>query len=458
MQFWKQIDFSDPRVRWVSCLLFLDLAFLFWFRPFPILYQVGPIDAYCYMDQLLTYLNLPLVGCETKFHFPGAPMLWFPLAWIVEQLASLFGADPQRWVMAVVGYSGFLFWGLGVLILDRLFQKIRLPLVLVLVFSVTVPILEWVFQSPRLSHASEFMVAAAALYFLFDRRYVLCLGFCFFLGAIRLNDFPVILLLLGKLLDEVDDFSKPSLERKWLFGAGVAAILFSVFGLYLSVVKGYGGASYLHLVLKEITPGVAFRYLFTWGEGFVFVHPAWFSVLVLGLWNLKHMTWLSRFALVWMLLQLTVAIGWDPDSMRLMSRYYVGSYFGALVVAVDLWGRLSPAWRKLGSAATVWTALRQLLVLWTQNTRYSFATVSGMGWLTSLLMMPLLIAVTPLGILAYSWASVLEWHLGWTPSFGPLSGVELGSLTVITLGCLGHGLYCLRALLLLRQFPQGSQA
>jgi hypothetical protein len=311
-------------IRRVTSFWFLSLSFLLFFRSGIALRISGIFDERCYFSWLEFLLNINTKGCESSSHPLGIALLWFPFAFLGKGLAHFFHEDPESWMIAFTGLSGFVFWGLSLSALARICDKIAnetqdplfkkwlqsdwIPPLLIL----QIPALFYAGSRSLMVHSGELFLALLLLWAILSANYWLSF-FCFALLLVtRPIDFIFFLpLTIG--------FSKRILPL---------TLLCSIAFLYLikvAFISGYHD-TYLLPLLKNFTWRQVGSFLFRSDFGVVWTQPIWVLFIAHFLRRYRSLSsfcWSLGFCSLFAGL---VTLLWPTHGSTFSFRYLIGTY------------------------------------------------------------------------------------------------------------------------------------
>ncbi len=383
--------------------LAVSAVFLVFFRARSAFTISGQFDDVCYVEWLYRLLGLPFgATCYADFYLPGPALFWLPGGWLAVLAAKLSGTSPDAWIPIFIGLTAFACWAASLHFIDRIVQHFRpeASLLEALGYLMAIPVLYYCTSRSCMAHAPEIFLASATVLLLLRERVWLALTLAFWLSFVRVNDAPMIFVVLARAWDLHPDGK----FRKRL--ATLAAVLALPLA-WFAFVKGYGGADYLHRILAEITPSEIARTFLERRDGLLWSGPWWIAVWVLGLFQFRKLSWMSRMAIAWMFLLLLVCIGWTTSGGNLFYRYLIGTYPLAIVVLLEIWPTLSVCAQRLFQGLLVYEAFYLTIVTWLNASRFqnlfeTLGSASGLGWVKALFSPVLLVGVSPPGLSLFS--------------------------------------------------------
>ena len=364
-------------LRVAVCLVFLLFFRAAWaFRP------TLANDDGCYLKILddLVDIGLP-AACRLgeAAYAPGAAWSWVPVSLLAKLVAGLTGGAALEWVIPSVALFSFGSWAATLVLLscwlrqtdfDRLagVPSAHVPGWALILLGGT-PILYYATHRTLLSHPTELLCSVAALVAFSSGRFFLGAAAAVLACATRYNDAPILLLVVGRAVDEGRvgrDWKDP---RRWLLGGGALAIL--GWSLWLAFLHGHQGLT-LPALLKEARSQPAVEFLVGSHFGLLWTGPIWVFALALGARYLRRLSWFARAAWVWVLSEGILAASWGGAGSDFGYRYLLGSFVGAWVIWLELLAQglaSPPLFRRLSGGAAI-------LVTWLL---LFFKTVPGTG-------------------------------------------------------------------------------
>jgi hypothetical protein len=148
-------------------------------------------------------------------------------------------------------------------------------------------------------------------------------------------------------------WSSPRVKRAALVGASLLVLAGLAYVLWLGFVAGYNRFNFTPLVTGFSISRVSVV-LFAGDWGLLWTAPAWLLCLIVGVVRFRRSSMASRFAVLWMLGELGMCMVWPGNGSDFAYRYLIGSYAGALVIALEA--------SRAGDLAIAGSAIR---TLWT---------------------------------------------------------------------------------------------
>jgi hypothetical protein len=279
------------------------------------------------------------------------------------------GGDAATWVLAFVSIMSFTFLGATLYFILRILRMRSLSSpVLALMVLMNIPLLHFAVQWTKMSHPAEAMLAFGTVLALMRDRLSLALLSAAALMLTRFNDAPIVLLILGYILDRDP---RRKLPPKLLYPAFALTGLSLLSAVWILFVKGYGG-----LTLPQLIRDFSWKSAghFIWGAdwGMLWTGTWWLLSLLLGAIGWKRLSWLGRGALLWLVAELVVCILWRGNGSDYGYRYLSGSYAAALVVWLE-----ALAWDTWVPRAFRWSVVYGGLLHLYLNVVYK--TIHGLG-------------------------------------------------------------------------------
>jgi len=319
-------------IRHIKLTWFFSLSFLLFFRSGIALRLSGVFDERCYFSWLELLMNMNLAGCESSSHPPGIALLWFPFALLGKGFAYFLQEEPENWIIAFTGLSGFLFWGLSLTILARICEKIAnqtqdpllkkwlqndwIPPLLIL----QIPALFYAGTRSLMAHSGELFLALALLWAILSARYFWSLFLFFLLLVTRPIDFIFLLPLAMGFSKETN----PAREKgKWplaLICSGAVLYLIKV-----AIVSGYHH-TYLLPLLKNFSWRQVGSFLFRSDFGLFWTQPIWVLFVARFLNRYRRLSpfcWSLGFCSLFA--GLTTLL-WPTHGSTFSFRYLIGTY------------------------------------------------------------------------------------------------------------------------------------
>jgi len=300
-------------------------------------------DAHCYLEWLHEFLFQHYPECYSRAHLPGIAFLWIPAGILAKLFSWITQTSLYLWVTAFVGIQSFLAWVATLFLIDHLgagfnknskypFNSVFWSLCLLL----CIPVITFATRQTIDTHANELFLSFLLVYFLFRKKILYSFLIAILLTLVRLNDFPVILVVLGFLIDQ--NREKLKITRKQLIAFSIISFIVLLPGFFyiykVAFVTGYNGVNLLQAFSKFSLSHI-FETLFTDGMGFFWMAPWWMFCFSLGLWKFKLLSWTARGGLLWMLAELILIIllykiRWDYNSPTW--RYAMGSHAAVFII------------------------------------------------------------------------------------------------------------------------------
>ncbi len=368
-------------------LFFLGLAFLLFFRG-RWAFVIGNFDQGCYVEWLHKLIGAEYPPCYAKTHLPGVALIWLPAAALAGLFHLVFGGF-EDWLIPFAGLSSFLAWGLSLFLLDKTITLLSAnrPHWLQnwkwsILFLLNVPLLDYATRHNLMSHAAEFLAATLTLYFLVQDRFVIALLCCTWLTLVRLNDLPMLAMVVGRYLDLHRIDLKNREQRRFLIGLGTVSLFVCAVGIYIGVMKGHANVS-LFDILKHINLENLSIILFRPGESLILFTFVWVFSLIAGTICFRRLSWMSRGGLGWMVALLVFFVGhrgayfFDGPHFR----FLIASYLAVLTILFELTRSGSARFQKATQWALIVGALWFTTYIWAGVLPHSFIEIaSGAGF------------------------------------------------------------------------------
>ena len=385
--------------RMGKLLLFIGAIFLVFFRARWAMRMTG-YDESCYFMYVHRLIGAAHPDCYTTTHSPGIALLWLPAALISTPLGWLSGKGLDAWLQPFIGLTSFTVWGLSLLLIDNFLKrekKISLPWYWTVLLLLNVPLLEFAIRYTFLVHAGEFFVALLGVYCLLGKKYKSAIFLIVWLTVIRVNDLPMIFMLIGRYLDDNPllvrwDYWKEN--RKKLLPFALVLVPLSILGaipLYrLAFVTGHNGL-FLNDIIRMITGSAFAAVFFSKHWGVMWFTTFWLFVLGSGTFFFRRLSWMGRGALIWMFLDLLFLVGhsalWGSmshvglwEGLPMQVRYLIGSYAGAIVVWLELVPQLSEVYLRFSRWLAMLGAMWYTAFIWAGGESFTwYALLTGNG-------------------------------------------------------------------------------
>jgi hypothetical protein len=336
------------------------------FASLPIFWQV---DDGCYLRRVAELVGQDLgpgVCAKTVNYFaPGASLLLVPAGVLARVSAAIFPGSFSEWLVSWACLFGFVFWAGAVVLTDTLLSRaapqVKPRMLHALALNLIPPVFYFAIHRQTVAHPEEWFVAVAFLVLLQSRRFYLAAAAATLLCLTRYNDGPAFLMLAGALWDRRPKESHPIriTPRLALIAAAVCAVAGYV--AWVAFFGGYGDANG-HATLPELLSGfslsAAWRFFADMDWGILWTAPWFAAVLIWGLLRIRQLSWASRGALAWVLMEIAVCISWGGNGGMYGYRYLTGSYAALVWIALELVDK-TPArariyWRA-SAASAVWS-------------------------------------------------------------------------------------------------------
>lgn len=425
-------------------ILFISvMLFLVFFRAKQAFRIYSDGDDLCYMQWLFGFLGEKLEGCPVSAS-PGIAVFWTPSGLLGVLFSKIAGFDLTETIPTFVGTQTYLLWIFSFYMVYETCKLLKVDDVFFATcFMLSIPVLFYATHRTTMAHVVEFSLGITMAYFIAKERLFWALVFCLLFSFVRINDAPSMLIIVGALLDQSS--KKRDLNLKFLFSQFKwhLLILLGAFlvAVWFTFVGGFNGGTIFDIFEKFKLERLPHIFLGA-DMGLLWTASFWVLTLVFSIIYFKDLSWKSRAALPWLLLNIFIYMGWGGHGSEFAYRYLIGSYVGSLFIGVDLWRSTSSVLRKIVKFVLVFNAV------WLTYLTYIFKTapetmlyvVPPMGWnnLTfqfealkillkpKLLLMPL--SQSPVPVVLITW-----FLLKYVPQKIILTDFRLYVLTVITL-------------------------
>lgn len=306
-------------------------------------FRAEGFDESCYLEWLNKLIGRPYPQCYLATHFPGIALLWLPAAGVASLFHGFSGIPFQDWLEPFIGLTAFLLWVGSFSLMIRLYEERvllsekRMNPCWALLLFLAIPSLEFATRRTFTSHCGEFLLAAATLYFLYKRKYTFALIFAAWSAATRINDLPILAMVVGKLIDDKDLLSK-NRARVLLSGFAMCIITAAGYVVYQMGFKvGHAGAQLGDILQKIDLHSIQLVFFQKEYSLFLFA-PLWVFSFLLGFTHFKKLSWMARGGLLWMLAVLIFYIGhsgyltYTGPQLRL----FLGTYAAVACIAFEL--------------------------------------------------------------------------------------------------------------------------
>jgi hypothetical protein len=196
-------------------------------------------------------------------------------------------------------------------------------------------------RDTQVSHAPELLFSTLTLYFLVQNQLGWSVFFATATTLTRINDFPILLMVLVHWLDAHAQRSggwRRFLKERSAYWIVLAAALCIPF-LRIILSSGYQGAYRFQDVVADIRWNHLLPALVGYQAGLLWSEPWWLFCFAIGLWHVRALSNTSRVVLFWMALHLVIAAAWGGPAGPYY-RYFVGTTLGAMFLHAELWNRL----------------------------------------------------------------------------------------------------------------------
>ena len=348
---WK-FEWRSPGV-----VALVSLVFILFFRARWAFSVAAEGDDGCYLRvtaQALGWNQSSL--CQSvaqSLYAPGAPWSWLPAGTLGSILARWGGFARSEGAIPLIALFSFSLWGAAVALVRRWTQDSKnLPpgVWWALAMVLSTPTLYYATHKPLMAHSAELLTATLCAWLLWSGRIREGLIAAAAASLVGYNNLPILLLVVGKALDQ--KLAKPQQDSKSALISGATALLgFVGFGLYFSLV-GVGGHT-----ISDFTRAFDLSYLpqFLFGLdfGIVWTAPVWVLAWITGAILFKSLSNLGRAAWIWLTIEATLYVGWGENGGDFGYRYLIGSFAGAMIIAEEALPLFKKAWSHLVFRVTV---------------------------------------------------------------------------------------------------------
>lgn len=361
--------------KWSKNSLYTFVAagtFLIFFHPTLAFNARALVDDECYLKWLSRFLFFDYEACPNPYTFPGTALVWLPGAALARVVAFFTQTDLLPAITASIGVTAYLCWVASLFVLYQLVahytdkEKERFWLPLLFLFAI--PVLHYATARSTMTHTAELLLCLSTLVFLQQRRFALALVFGILLTATRINDCPILLVILGSYLDDEKNWKR----LKWPL---VIVGLTSLPLLKIAFFSYYGGGSGLIPILRQVSWNEFNRVMVGDRYALVFTASFWLAALFAGSLFIKRLSWTGRAGLVWMWFLFFICMGWGGMGNSFGYRYLIGTYPLALIIAFELRKEI-PA-EKLALALIFLNALWITHLTWVYDHYSSLAELGG---------------------------------------------------------------------------------
>lgn len=311
-------------------------------------------DEGCYMQALGTYLGIDgeHVCGNSAFRAAGVTLLWLPFAAIGKYIAHFKHENVTEYILGMISYGSVLFWAVTFFFVKRILKESSrktTDYLFIVAVLFNIPSFYYVFSRPFMPHAAEAMLAFGFVYFLKKSLPVHALLMAVWLTLTRYNDAPVFLMLVAWMLDQRRRSGTPFHPRTVKLIGVVVGL--AVIGIgWVSLFYGYDSYTVIDLLHDTKWKG-AYDFFISPNWGILWSGTWWLVSLLLGLWHFRRLSFYSRAAVLWMIAEAVLCIGWNGNGNSFAFRYLIGSYAAALVVWMEVYER-KPKLERLFKAVT----------------------------------------------------------------------------------------------------------
>jgi hypothetical protein len=338
-------------------------------------------DDGCYLQHLGDYIGIEGDDiCQKPYnYFPrGVALAWIAPGLIGKAVGHLLHESVTTWILPFVALGTYVIWALGIFLVIKILRatpKLGLAPEWVPAFAIFV-----VFSTYSLyygtvrvfmAHGVEMTWAFACLYFVPKDQFVPALLFAVLTTVTRYNDAPIILLLIGRMLDQRRTWAALPTRHRVLIGGGAASVVAA--GAWIALYKGYYDTTFFDL-LADAPLWSGFReFTFSNKWGMLWSGWWWLGAWVAGMVRFRRLSWLGRGATIWLSLEALLAIVWNGNGSDFGYRYLIGSYAGALAIWLEVIPEVSSRLKRVFQSATVlngvWVMLMTMIYMATPYTR-----------------------------------------------------------------------------------------
>lgn len=276
-------------------------------------------------------------GCPNQYTFPGTTFIWFPGAALARIVAYFTHTSFIAAITTSIGITSYLCWTATLFLFADMVKSLTKNeterLYLPVLFLFAIPVLHYATVRTTMTHISEIFFATATFALLLRKKYVAAFALGVLLTATRINDAPIIVVILASFLDQRK-------RMKWLAPFAIMGVLVSLPVIRIALVTHYGGASpdAVHLIpLLNNISWEYFNYMLV-GDHFSMLLTAtfWLGILFLGTPALPRLSWMARAGVFWMWALFLVSVGWGDMGHAFGYRYIIGTYPVALIIWFEL--------------------------------------------------------------------------------------------------------------------------
>jgi SAM-dependent methyltransferase len=452
----KISSFKNPRVLWLS--VYSCLAFLVLFQARWAMTATYGFDESCYLEYLHKFLNEPFPSCYSKSLFWGVALTWWPIGLFAKLSSKLFNIPFTELALPLIGLFSFVQWVASLFILDKTVilaaekegRTEVWPSYWTFLALLTLPVTNYVFRWNFFSHAGELLLVSLTFYFLVSERTKLALFFAAWTFATRLNDIPIVFVVLCSIWDR---FNQKHITKKYkqiLIMIAVVCFLPVFYKFWrICFVTGYNGF-FLSDVIKAVSWDGIKKGILNPYHGLVWHDFMWFCSILYLATQLKKLSKTQIAIWLWQMVLFGIHVSqfifWGYSENRL----FIGSYIGLFFNLALYWPKMSALARRFCATCVGLTAFWRTwyfvaatapgLKYWSEYTGqkdqpFIIATVQ-------MLMRPgktleITTGLSPLGFSLFSWGKSSA-HFARYSDFSKysLNGFSLIALSVFTVGSL----------------------
>lgn len=407
--------------------IWIGVFFCFLFRPRYAFSLGGIQDDLCYLNFLYNFFGqVPEQACTyPSTYFPGVSLVWFPAATLAFLFHLILKKPFTEFYLIFIGITSFYLWLLSFFLFSKaLTKKINTTEVQNFLWFLNIPVLYFCFQRTTLAHTAELFFACLTFYLIVSKKLYLALASAIALALTRPNDAPILFVVFGALIDQ----KKKNIRLGILFAALTAPFI------YIGFFKGYGKTTFLLNVFREISLFELSRMLFNRYTGFLWAGLSWSAVFILGLLNLRKLSYRAYGVLLWLTLQFLVACGWTTAGGTIYNRYFIGTYLGVFLLYTELHPTLSSSFQKIFKWIFYGNGLYLTYIFWIGTSRFApfwaFLVDPNLSVLTIAKHQLYSLSLASQGTLGMGMVSLLprKWL---PPSMLTLSIIQLGGLFLL---------------------------
>ncbi len=347
------VYFKTPRFLWLS--LYVCLTFLSLFQARWAMASTYGFDETCYIEYFHRFLGEPFPACYSKSLFWGVALAWWPIGLVLKAFSRLVGIPFTQLTIPMIGLVSFIQWALSLFVIDRTLMDLAKKQgrkefhssLWTFFILLSIPVTHYTFRWNFYAHATELLLVSLTFYFLVNQKYKLSLFFALWTFMTRLNDIPLIVIVLCAIGER---FEQVVLSRRqkiaiWSF-AGICSAPIIIKFWRICFVTGYNGY-YLADIIKSLNlTGLKLGVLSPY-HGLLWHDSFWFFSIFYFMTQLKHLskTQLAILGWQWVLFVIHVSqfIFWGFSENRL----FIGSYIGVFISLFMYWPKMSRLTQKL---------------------------------------------------------------------------------------------------------------